>query len=277
VWAVEWLQHQVPNYDIQSLDIVQMSRPPIDYSAFTNALAGHPIREWELTNNRFILTLAPVVELMNQHMDPVQRRFRLHTAFSLSQTSEGYFRVETNSSGPFGLVEFTGALPRAVLFKNWRGGVPDEEALGLIASTNFNPHAEVLVAEAIAPPGGTPEAAASPTPAGTVSYKTYSPKRFVLDTDAGFASVLLVNDKHDPSWKVTVDGKPVPLLRANFIMRAVELPAGPHVVEFRFEPPTGTLWISLGAMAVALGLCGYVVWAARGKVGTPPNVARPSS
>src|SRR5690606_9374987 len=102
--------------------------------------------------------------------------------------------------GPFGIVEFTGALPRARLYSHWRSGVPDAEALSLLAGTNFNPETEVLVAEEIPQPSGGSEAGAR----GTAVFLSYSPKRYVISTDADVPSVLLVNDKHDSNWRVLV-------------------------------------------------------------------------
>ena len=50
-------------------------------------------------------------------------------------------------------------------------------------------------------------------------------RHIVFAANATAPSVLLLNDKYDPNWHVTVDGKPAELLRCNFIMRGVYLHA----------------------------------------------------
>ena len=61
---------------------------------------------------------------------------------------------------------------------------------------------------------------------------------------------LLLSDSHYPGWEATLDGAPVPLLRANAVMRAVRVPPGTHGVRFDYRP----LSFRLGAMLSALAL-----------------------
>jgi uncharacterized membrane protein YfhO len=67
--------------------------------------------------------------------------------------------------------------------------------------------------------------------------------------------VLLVNDRHHPDWKVTIDGQPAKLLRANFIMRAVQVPAGQHEVVWRYQPNLKAFYISMSAILLGALLC----------------------
>jgi hypothetical protein len=253
IFNVEWLQHQFPYYNIQSLDQPQEPRMPPEKQAYRDALTGRLARLYELTNTRFIAgTGGNFADALNQVFDPQKRRFRPHTAFNLffrnPETRTIGARIEENS--PFALTEFTGALPRAKLFAQWEVSTNAQATLARLADPNFDPHQTVLLSEAIKSPESTNSAGA----VGTTEIVRYTPKKIELQTDAPSASILLLNDQFDPAWKATVDGQPAKVLRANFIMRGVELPAGKHSVVFKYEPRSITLAMSAVATTLGVGL-----------------------
>ncbi|MBI3191998.1 MAG: YfhO family protein, partial [Pedosphaera parvula] len=263
-----WLQHHFPYYHIQSLNDAQDPRPAQEKTNYVTQVSRNITRYWQLTNTRLLFGMntvqtpkgpASFVDLLNGQLDPLQRRFRVHTAFDLVQPGPGRtITAQTNATGQFALIEFTGALPRTRLYSNWEVISDEKAALKRLADPQFDPEQTVLIGTTVPPPAQGITTNANP---GTVDFARYSPKYIKLDVDTKVASVLLLNDRYQPDWKVWVNGQPAPLLRCNFIMRGVQVPPGKSVVEFRFQPPITTLYVSLAAVAFGLGLVGFAAFA----------------
>jgi hypothetical protein len=267
VYRIEWAQHHFHYYRIQSLDLVQESRAAADNLRYRETLRTSLARLWELTGTRWMLGVSGnFIGDLNQLLDPDRRRFRVQMAFDLEPKPDrphpGRVGLEDvtavpRTNGLCGLIEFTGALPRAKLYTRWEAGMADEPTLRRLADPQFDPWQSVLLAEPIgAPP---PAFGATNAPAGSVLFESYDPKRIVLQARAAAPSILILNDKHHPEWKVLVDGKPAALLRANYLMRGVQLPAGEHRVEFRFDPATPSLYVSFTGLALGLAAVLYLL------------------
>lgn len=82
----------------------------------------------------------------------------------------------------------------------------------------------------------------------------------VQTTNPAFA---VFSEMHYPKgWKATLDGKPVPIINVNYVLRGVQVPANASVIEFRFEPAvikqgTRLRWLSLGLFAISILVLGY--------------------
>jgi hypothetical protein len=68
-------------------------------------------------------------------------------------------------------------------------------------------------------------------------------------------------------WKATIDGKETDIYKVNYTLRGIEVPAGKHTIEFKFDPQvvkTGST-IALISSLVMLVLIGAAVYASRRK------------
>ena len=68
---------------------------------------------------------------------------------------------------------------------------------------------------------------------------------------------------YDKGWNAYLDGAKTEYCRVDYVLRGMSVPAGKHVIEFRFEPKsvaTGNLISSASALVVYLLLIGAIVW-----------------
>jgi len=272
----EWSQHVFLYYNVQSLDVVQMPRIPEDLENFEKAFQPRqPLdqndvqrfvndflrlsaRKWQLTNTRYLLGLGGFVDVLNKYGDPTQSRFRVALPFNLDQKPGTMpsnkleeWTATLASNGVLAVIEFTGALPRAKLYSDWQMNTNVDATLERLASPDFDPAKTVLVADPLPTPA---PGNATNQNTGSVEFTSYQPKHLVLRATAEAPSVLLLNDRFDPNWKLWVDGKPDKILHCNYIMRGVQLAPGTHTLEFRFDPPLNLFYVTITAQIIGVVL-----------------------
>lgn len=70
-----------------------------------------------------------------------------------------------------------------------------------------------------------------------ILLKSYEPNKLVYETSSETAQFAIFSEIYYPKgWTAKIDGKEVPYVRANYVLRAMPIPAGEHVVEFTFDP-----------------------------------------
>lgn len=262
-----WLQNQYQWSNIMSLEVIQFPRIPSLDETFIKTFSPTNQTElfaagrlWELTSTRLLIGQRGFEEALNSMITPGENAFRLHTPIAIvprdsnqqAQLGADDVTTEFNTNGPFAVIEYTNALPRVKLYTQWELEKDDLKTLARLRDPGFKPSRVVLVADDV-PAAGTNEPASA-----TAAFENYSPKEFSVKTESTAPGILLVTDKYSPNWKVWVDGREEKLLRANYLMRGVHLPAGNHRVEFKYRPPVNSLYVTFSAMAVALGLCAFL-------------------
>ncbi|HEX9017204.1 MAG TPA: YfhO family protein, partial [Chloroflexota bacterium] len=72
-----------------------------------------------------------------------------------------------------------------------------------------------------------------------------SANRLRVEVNGASPGFLVLNELSYPGWKAYLDGRQVPVWRANYLFRAIEVPPGDHDIEFSFEPDSLKLGLAL--------------------------------
>jgi hypothetical protein len=97
------------------------------------------------------------------------------------------------------------------------------------------------------PPAGLGSGAGS----GRAEVTRYEPNRVDVKTEAGSPSILVLAENHYPGWRAYVDGEPSGVLRVDYNLRGVFVPAGEHEVRFVYRPKSVLIGLVVSLVAAA--------------------------
>jgi hypothetical protein len=181
---------------------------------------------------------------------------------------EGHAQEVQGQAPPFKLIynkeakiyRYDNVLPRAAVFNHAVLANNDAEVLTKLADPTLNVFNSVVLNNA-----GLTDAQRAmiseinsevASPVRSASITSYKSQEVVIRASLTDDGILVLNDTDYPGWIANVDGRPAQSINANYMFRAVLLPAGTHVVRFAYRPRSfyGGLAISaLTALILVLG------------------------
>ncbi|HEV3363977.1 MAG TPA: YfhO family protein, partial [Acidimicrobiia bacterium] len=207
--------------DVQGYNPVQLGR----YWAFVRAVS--PVR---LEYNAAVLPRPPPVAF-----DLLQIAFVVQAA----DTPRVPRLEQVTREGRWGLFEVSGSRPGASAISSWSVVSDPRDALSSVTAPGFDPSRQVLLE---VDPGMDPPPPLASMPAGTASYRRLNAQSATLNVNTPSPAIVLVRTPHDPNWRATVDGRPVPVLTADFLVQGIPVPPGRHRIELTYDDP----WVGYG-------------------------------
>jgi hypothetical protein len=222
------LQNQFAGLNISCLDISAASRIPDDLNIFFQSLDNDQPRLWLLGGVKNVAVAQDTLTQMRE--DP-------GTAADIDH-ADGYTLEETATPSlpSHALVGIKDYLAKATLVPGAEFFTTEAAVLNRLKDPAWNPRATVLL-NPLHDPGHKVAPLSAPVANSTsdaIELKTYTPREIEIEAHSARGGYVLINDQYDPDWQVQVNGRKAELLRADYILRAVEIQPGDSTIAMHY-------------------------------------------
>jgi hypothetical protein len=148
---------------------------------------------------------------------------------------------------------------RASIVHAWQQHTVDQGLTAVLAA-GFDPDQTAIVEDQPRLAGVDLEQRPT-SPKGVATYDETGPGHVLIRTTTNFPGLAVIRNAFDKGWHAKLDGHDAQLLVADYMMQAVAVPGGRHVVELKYRDP----WIGSGllvsgvAWGLLLGLFGWAL------------------
>ncbi|MGH9932814.1 MAG: YfhO family protein [Pyrinomonadaceae bacterium] len=94
---------------------------------------------------------------------------------------------------------------------------------------------------------------------GSAEVTRHEPNRVEVKTESAAPAILVLSENHYPGWGASVDGQSVDVIRVNYNLRGVAVPAGSHLATFAYQPKS----VLVGLVFSLLTLAALLLWWSR--------------
>ncbi len=150
----------------------------------------------------------------------------LNAKYIIQKTPDGKSKVAYPNPGALGNCWFV----KGVKFVT--GPVEEMKALD-----NFNPKDTAVVDNSfknIVTGFTTPDSNA------TIKQTSFDNMEIKYESNSSSANLAVFSEIFYKDWYAYIDGKPVPVAKANYVLRVLVIPSGKHSIDFKFEPKVFT-------------------------------------
>jgi len=221
------MQNQFSADHISCLEISAASRIPDDFGVFLHNFDDNRSRLWFLAGVKNVVVPQQYVSQLRQ--DPSVAANMDH--------ADGYVLQPTSSPDlpSHALVTMRDYLAKATVVPLAEIIPSDDAVLIRLKDPKWNPRKTILLSSPAPKKNyGTIMNVPVPQLPDHVELKTYTPQKIEVEAHSNYGGYILINDQYDPDWQVQVNGQTAPLLRADYILRAIPIPPGSSTITLHY-------------------------------------------
>jgi Bacterial membrane protein YfhO len=156
------------------------------------------------------------------------------------------------SRPPARLYQVRGVVPRLRFAAHARSLPRDADLAAALSDPAYDPGHAVLLEDAAEEAQADGDGGSGTAAGGEAVVTEETPERITMRVSTPVPGYAVLADAYAPGWRATLDARPVPILRADGLFRAVALPAGEHTVAMEYRPAEVVAGLVLGLVGVLL-------------------------
>ncbi|MBE0639652.1 MAG: YfhO family protein [Bacteroidales bacterium] len=169
---------------------------------------------------------------LRRYQELIDRQISKNNMSVLNMLNTKYFIVEGQNKQPQAMIN-PEALGNAWMVKEVKVVANADEEIE--ALSGFDPKTTAVVDQRFAHLLADFKEGADSLAA--VKLTSYKPNELIYSFESGRNELVVFSEIHyDKGWNAYIDGNEMPYLRANYVLRAMMVPAGNHEIVWKFEP-----------------------------------------
>jgi len=167
----------------------------------------------------------------------------------LNMLNTKYFIVPGDQQGTKQIAPNPEAFGNAWFVQNTKTVNTNDEEFAALGKTN-------LRSTAIINSEFTLTTAATADSTAQIKLTSYKPNELVYTSTSAKNGLVVFSEVYYPDgWHLSIDGEEAPIIRANYVLRAAEIPAGKHEIKMTFSPET----VSFSENIALAGSCLFIL------------------
>jgi hypothetical protein len=190
---------------------------------------------------------------LQRYDDIISRHLRRGNQAVFDMLNTKYF-IQQGQDGQPAAARNPGALGNAWLVNNIQVVNSADEEIDAL-SEGFNPGTTAVVHQEFS----DRISGVAPTGEGMITLTSYLPSKLTYTFNSSAQQFAVFSEiwyGPDKGWTATIDGEEVDVLRANYLLRALVVPAGQHEIVFTFKPATYASGVIISYISSILLLAG---------------------
>jgi hypothetical protein len=180
--------------------------------------------------------------------------------------SAGVAGIARGEEPPWVLEQLPGIAGRAEVVTSWTV-VDPHRALSRVLDDGFEPSKSVVLEQDPGLGGSTAPTAPTASP-GSATYAWMGAQRARVEVNTTSPALVLIRNVYERHWQAEVDGRAAPVLPADYLIQAIPVAAGHHVIDLRYDDPTIGYGL-LGSMLAVAALLLACLLSRRRDAGSP--------